>query len=137
MGSLARQLRRQQERESVLLARSSARKLGKKPPPKKKHRKGGVSISTPRHTPVTFSLLPGNTVKFGCPVCRSVLYMGKGSPHEGAQRVIERHVSLCKARQELLKTLEKCIESVLIMIELEGETEEAWDESAKNLLVLV
>ncbi|MFH1486707.1 MAG: hypothetical protein ABIH46_11605 [Chloroflexota bacterium] len=111
MPSLTRQLQRHRERQKVREARSTALREAREkglPPPrlprKPKKRRGGMRISTPR-VGVTLSMSRGK-VRFGCPVCRTVLYDGVGTPHEGTMRGIERHVRLCQGRKALIGTLE-------------------------------
>ena len=108
MGSLARKFQRRREREDEREARRAALKdarLLKKPPPRKqKKRRGGMRISTPR-VGVTFSMGRG-FVRFGCPVCRTVLYVGTGTPHEAGMKQIEGHIVRCRTRKELVDTLE-------------------------------
>ncbi|MDP2953196.1 MAG: hypothetical protein Q8O76_07770 [Chloroflexota bacterium] len=133
MGSLARRLRREREREQAQAARrqvvQQARQQGEKPPPALKRHRGGMRISTPR-VGVNFSMGKGY-VRFGCPVCRQVLYQGPGTPHAGSLANIEAHVRLCQARRELVQALERCEDSLLAAMELKGEM---WETPASRVL---
>lgn len=67
-------------------------------------KKGTITIKTPR---VGVTLAMGRDyVRFGCPVCRRVLYQDRGTPHTASMRKIEGHVGLCKVRKEFLGELE-------------------------------
>jgi len=122
MGSLARKLQREKARREAQETRRKAvreaKQKGRPPPRRHKRSRGGIRISTPR-VGVTLSM-GGGLVRFGCPVCRLVLYVGKGTPHEAGMRQIERHVALCRARKELLDALELAAVAKLEEAELES-----------------
>jgi hypothetical protein len=100
---MQRRRQRREQAETRRAALKDAREHGRPPPRKPRRRRGGMRISTPR-VGVTLSMSRGR-VRFGCPVCRTVLYDGVGTPHEGSMRGIERHVRLCQGRKELIELL--------------------------------